>query len=68
MVLANKKDIQSAATAAEVSDLLSLSAIKDRPWSIRPTSALTGEGLIDGFTWYYLLTRHHLMTGPPVGL
>lgn len=37
----------------EVSQALNLVDIKNRPWSIFKTSAVSGEGLQEGITWYY---------------
>lgn len=35
----------------EISEILKLSEIKDRDWSIFKTSALTGEGLKEALDW-----------------
>lgn len=40
-----------AMTAAEVSDMLGLSHLKNRQWAIYKTSALKGEGLEEGLDW-----------------
>jgi hypothetical protein len=36
---------------AELSEALDLVAIKDRPWHIQCTTAISGTGLEDGFGW-----------------
>ncbi|UYV67315.1 ARL5B [Cordylochernes scorpioides] len=44
LVLANKQDLKGCMTAAEISSLLSLTALKDHRWQIQACCALTGEG------------------------
>jgi hypothetical protein len=51
LVFANKQDVEGAASAAEVSELLGLAGDSTRPWSVRACSALKGEGLNDGLDW-----------------
>ncbi|OIR58069.1 MAG: ADP-ribosylation factor-like protein [Amphiamblys sp. WSBS2006] len=51
LVLANKADIPDSMTAAEISKALHLSSIKDREWTIRQVSALSGEGVVEAFDW-----------------
>lgn len=51
LVFANKQDMKGALNAAEVSEALGLSHIKDRQWSIQETSATKGKGLFEGFDW-----------------
>eukprot|EP01063_Lacrimia_lanifica_P003890 TRINITY_DN12155_c0_g1_i1.p2 TRINITY_DN12155_c0_g1~~TRINITY_DN12155_c0_g1_i1.p2 ORF type:complete len:183 (+),score=68.30 TRINITY_DN12155_c0_g1_i1:43-591(+) len=50
-VFANKQDVEGALTEAEVSEQLGLTAITDRQWHIRKTSAVKGEGLMEGMDW-----------------
>ena len=45
MIYANKQDIPTAMSAAEISDELCLTKIRDRRWQIQPCSGKTGEGL-----------------------
>ena len=52
LVLANKQDLPYAASPAEITDALELSALSApsnggsvRPWSLQPISAWTGAGL-----------------------
>lgn len=52
LILANKQDLNEALNPTEISEILRLTDIKDRSWSIQKTSALTGEGLEAGFDWY----------------
>lgn len=42
--MANKQDLKGALTAAQISDGLGLTDLKDREWQILATSALTGQG------------------------
>ena len=44
-------DIPGAMTSAEVATALELSKIKNRSWFIQATSAITREGLFEGFDW-----------------
>jgi ADP-ribosylation factor-like protein 5B len=38
-------------TAAEISQQLNLTSIKEHPWHIQACCALTGEGLYQGLEW-----------------
>lgn len=49
--LANKRDIQDAMSAVEVADKMGLDSIKNKPYSIFATNALTGEGLNSAMDW-----------------
>jgi ADP-ribosylation factor-like protein 3 len=51
LVFANKQDLLSALSAADISIGLSLHTIKDRTWQIQACSAKTGEGLQEGLEW-----------------
>ena len=51
LVLANKQDLPNAATPAELTDHLNLTAIKGHDWYIQSTCAVNGEGLVDGLSW-----------------
>lgn len=51
LVFANKQDIKNSMTAAEISQQLNLTSIKDHPWHIQSCCALTGEGLYQGLEW-----------------
>jgi len=52
LVFANKQDIEGALKPEEVSDQLGLAGVEtDRPWSVRGSSALKGEGLEEGMDW-----------------
>eukprot|EP00798_Chlamydomonas_sp_ICE-L_P027196 gene27197-2444_t len=48
---ANKKDLPTALSPAEIAQALQLEAIKDHPWQIIPSNALTAEGLDKGTDW-----------------
>lgn len=50
-VFANKQDLPEAMPAAELSQALGLTDITDRTWTIIPTSAQRGSGIIEGLTW-----------------
>lgn len=51
LVFANKQDLLSALSAADISVGLNLPEIKDRAWQIQACSAKTGEGLAEGMEW-----------------
>lgn len=51
LVFANKQDMEGALSAAEVADVLGLSTLKNRQYSIYKTSAVKGEGLTEGLDW-----------------
>jgi len=51
LIFANKQDIKGCMTAAEISNELSLTNIKDHRWQIQSCCALTGEGLYQGMEW-----------------
>ena len=51
LVMANKQDLLSALSAADISVGLNLTAIRDRPWQICACSAKSGEGVQTGFEW-----------------
>ncbi|KAG6438542.1 hypothetical protein O3G_MSEX000053, partial [Manduca sexta] len=44
LVFANKQDVKGSMTAAEISEQLDLTSIKQHPWHIQACCALTGEG------------------------
>jgi small GTP-binding protein len=51
IVLANKQDLPDAMRPEEIGQQLALSEIKDRAWTIVPTSATDGRGIREGFDW-----------------
>jgi len=52
LFLANKMDVQESASAPEVAKMLELEvSMKDRPFHITATNALTGQGIDDGMEW-----------------
>lgn len=51
LVFANKQDLDTAMSAAEISSALSLTNLRDRQWHIQPCSAQTGEGIQKGLDW-----------------
>lgn len=51
LVIANKQDMEGALTVTQVSDILGLSLLKNRQWTIFKCSALTGEGLTEAMDW-----------------
>lgn len=51
LVLANKQDLPTALSPTNITEVLKLTDIKNRSWSLQKTSAITGEGLDLGFDW-----------------
>ena len=51
MFFANKMDSRDALSSVKCSQLMELNNIKDKPWYICATNALTGEGLQQGIDW-----------------
>jgi len=50
-VLANKQDLPNALSVREISDGLELTRVTDRKWFIQATCAVSGDGLLDAFSW-----------------
>ncbi|MEM3372181.1 MAG: Arf family protein [Candidatus Korarchaeum sp.] len=53
LIVANKADLDNAATVMEIIDALDLRKLEDRTWQIVWASALTGFGLFEAFAWIY---------------
>lgn len=51
LFFANKMDMRDALTPVQISNLLKLEELKDKPWHICASNALTGEGLHEGVEW-----------------
>ncbi len=51
VVLANKQDMETAMTIAEVHQALGLDALKNRIFQIFKTSAIKGDGLDEAMEW-----------------
>ncbi|KAH8834044.1 ADP-ribosylation factor 1 [Flagelloscypha sp. PMI_526] len=51
LIFANKQDLPRALSADDLTDALELKTISNKIWSIQGTSAITGEGLFEGFEW-----------------
>jgi ADP-ribosylation factor protein 6 len=51
LIFANKNDLPFGMTTEEITEMLELSKLKDRQWSIQSCCGISGEGLVDGFTW-----------------
>merc|ERR1712007_7990 len=51
LVYANKQDLPSAMSAAEVSEKLGLHSLRSRQWYIQSTCATSGDGLYEGLDW-----------------
>lgn len=65
LVFANKQDIPSAMTPAEITQRLRLAELKemkDTPWYVVPSIATTGEGLIEGLVSLYTPMNSPVLT------
>lgn len=51
LIFANKQDISGSLNEEEIRKVLNLKDLGGRHWRVVGCSALTGEGLKDGFTW-----------------
>jgi len=51
LFFANKIDISDHLNPVECVQYLDLDSVKDRPWHITPSNALSGYGLDDGVAW-----------------
>jgi len=51
LVFANKQDVDTAFSPAELSAALDLVSIRKQSWHIQGCCALTGEGLVEGLNW-----------------
>lgn len=51
LFFANKTDCAGAMPSFEVSEILNLDRIRQKPWQIKPSNAITGEGIPDGIEW-----------------
>jgi len=51
LVFANKQDLPNALSAAQISEGLSLSSVKNRQWHIGASVAKDGRGLTQGLDW-----------------
>jgi|TARA_B110000003_G_scaffold123643_2_gene126031 ADP-ribosylation factor-like protein 2 len=51
LIFANKRDIQGAMDVDAMVDALGLKTLVNRHWNIVACSAVTGEGLLEGFDW-----------------
>ncbi|XP_053689976.1 ADP-ribosylation factor-like protein 6 [Sabethes cyaneus] len=51
LFFANKMDCSDALSSVKIAAGLGLEKIKDKPWHISSSNALTGEGLQDGVQW-----------------
>ena len=51
LIFANKQDQKGAYNAAQITEAMELSKIKNRQWSIQETAAIKGQGMFEGFDW-----------------
>ncbi len=51
LVFANKQDQPGAKGAADISEALRLSELRDRNWTIMACSAVDGSGVSEGMDW-----------------
>jgi len=51
LVFANKQDLPSACSVAEVADALGLQSMRNRQWHTQATCATSGDGLYEGLDW-----------------
>ena len=51
LIMANKQDLENALPPEEITKLLGMEQIKGREWIVQGSSAITGQGLKEGFEW-----------------
>jgi len=51
LVFANKQDLPNALTPAAVAKGMRLDKERHRKWHVQGSNAVTGDGLVDGFSW-----------------
>lgn len=51
LVLANKQDLQHAATTAEITEKMGMAALQGRQWRVQGCCATSGDGLFEGLDW-----------------
>lgn len=51
LIFANKQDVAGALSPSQIQDALKLQYITKRHWSIVPCSAISGDGVTEGFNW-----------------
>lgn len=51
LFFANKMDMRDAISSVKCTNLMELEKIKDKPWHICASNALSGEGLEEGVRW-----------------
>ena len=67
LVFANKQDLLSALSAADLAIGLDLHAVKDRAWQIQACSAKTGGGVAEGLQWLLQAIADRLPPVPHAG-
>ena len=55
LILVNKQDLEWSRRVEEISNILNLKSIQDRPVHITGCCGITGEGLSDAFRWLYVV-------------
>jgi len=50
-IFANKQDLLNSLSIEEISQILELTSIRDRVWTIQPCSAKVGFGIREGMEW-----------------
>lgn len=51
LIFANKMDLNNALSPVECMQLLNLDNLKDNPWHITASNAVSGDGVDDGMKW-----------------
>lgn len=51
LVFANKQDLPGALTTAQLVERLCLMEVRNREWFVQGCSAVSGDGLFEGFDW-----------------
>lgn len=60
LILANKQDLGTAATAAEITVDLELHSIRNHDWRIQDCSAVENKGIKEGIDWLLDSIKHNV--------
>ena len=52
LVMANKQDLNGALPPNEITEILGMGQLKGVTWLVQGASAITGQGLKEGFDWF----------------
>lgn len=60
LFFANKMDCQDSLSSVKIAAALGMEKIKDKPWHISSSNAITGQGLQEGVQWLVQQIRENV--------